>query len=223
MTGRAIGVFGGTFDPIHYGHLRTAYEVLAALQLSQVRFFPCGEPPHRAAPIGSPAQRRDLVAAAVEDEPRFALDERELHRIGPSYSVDTLASLRDEFDETPLALILGMDAFLGLLGWHRWHDLFELGHVVVAHRPGWKVPATGPLGDLVRERGTAQVGDLHSEAAGRIYVLAVTQLEIASTDIRAMIREGGDPRYLMPPRVQQLIEERGYYGPKGGCKDRIQQ
>lgn len=215
MRARAIGVFGGTFDPIHYGHLRTAYEVLVALQLRQVRFFPCGEPPHRAAPVGAPLERRDLVAAALQDEPRFVLDERELDRSGPSYSVDTLASLREELDSTPLVLVLGMDAFLGLLGWHRWLDLFELGHVVVAHRPGWKVPATGPLGDLVRERGTTEVSDLHSEMAGRIYVLAVTQLEIASTDIRKMIRQGGDPRYLMPRRVQRLIEERGYYGPEG--------
>lgn len=212
MTEQAVGVFGGTFDPVHYGHLRTAYEVLTALNLQKVLFLPCGEPPHRAAPVASPGQRRDLVAAAIADEPRFALDERELDRDGPSYSVDTMQSLREQMGATPLVLILGMDAFLGLLGWHRWQVLLELGHIVVAHRPGWKVPATGPLGDLVRERGTRVPEDLHSETTGRIYVLPVTQLEIASTDIREMIKDGRDPRYLMPAGVRQVISERGYYG-----------
>lgn len=206
-----VGVFGGTFDPIHYGHLRSAYELLQDLALGEVRFMPCGIPPHRHQPIADGALRLAMVRAAVADQPGFVVDDRELHRAGPSYSVDTLAALREEMPDRPLCLLLGMDAFLGLPKWHRWREILQLAHVVVAHRPGWRAPDMGALGDLLAERATARVDDLHRAAGGAIHVHAVTQLEISSTEVRALIRAGRDPRYLMPDAVGRIITASGCY------------
>lgn len=210
MTG-PIGIFGGTFDPIHYGHLRTAFELLRALKLAQVRFLPTGNPPHRENPLAASDLRLEMVRAAVAGQPGFSVDDREIRRSGVSYSIDTLTELRGEHPARSLCLLLGMDAFLGMPTWHRWREIFELSHVVVAHRPGWKAPITGPLGELMVDRGTGSVRDLHTSAAGRIYVRAVTQLEIASTDLRALIMSGQDLRYLVPDAVRDLIARTGCY------------
>ena len=201
-----MGVFGGTFDPIHFGHLRTAHELFKALQLSEVRFLPCGLPPHRASPVASAAERCDMVGLALDGQSGFVLDERELDRDGPSYSVDTLESLKDDYPSTALCLIVGMDAFLGLPRWNRWQRIFELAHVVVAHRPGWRVPYRGPLGEILRARRSRDGKELHAVDAGRIYVHPVTQLEISSTEIRDLIRSGNDPRFLLPEKVRQRIK-----------------
>lgn len=208
-----IGVFGGTFDPIHFGHLRTAFELWQALKLAQVRFLPTGNPPHREAPLASSELRLQMVRAAVDGQPGFAVDDREIRRSGVSYSVDTLADLRREHPQRSLCLLLGMDAFLGMPTWHRWREIFTLAHVVVAHRPGWKAPVTGPLGEEMVDRGTGSVHDLHAALAGRIHVHAVTQLEIASTDLRALILSGRDLRYLVPDAVRDLIVRTGCYAP----------
>lgn len=208
---RPIGIFGGTFDPIHYGHLRTAFELVQALDFEQVRFVPSARPPHRQAPGTDAALRLRMVRAAVEDEPRFVADDREVVRAGVSYSVDTLTSLRAELADRPLCLLLGMDAFLELPTWHRWQDILRLAHLVVAHRPGWRAPQSGLLGELMAERRTAGAGDLHEAPAGRIHVEIVTQLEISSTELRDAVRAGGDPRYLVPEAVRGVIVETGCY------------
>ena len=206
-----IGIFGGTFDPIHYGHLRTTLELMQALALDRVHFIPCANPPHRSAPMTPAHVRLRMVEAAVAAQPGFVADDRELKRSGVSYTVDTLASLRVDYPSVPLCLLLGMDAFLGLPQWHRWQALFELAHVVVAHRPGWQVPDAGTLGELLRERRTTSAAELAARSAGRVHVEAVTQLEISSTDLRASIRRGVDPRFLMPEAVRQIIIETECY------------
>ncbi len=214
MATRPIGVFGGTFDPIHLGHLRTALELRNTLDCREIRFLPCGLPPHRALPIADAETRAQMVRLAVGNEPGFVIDERELSRGGPSYSVDTLESLRAEFPTDPLCLFVGMDAFLGLPRWHRWERIFELAHIVVAHRPGWRVPARGPLGALISQRGRTKPDALHEEPNGYIFVHAVTQLEISSTEIRELIRSGRDPRFLMPDVVRDFVQQSGCYAPE---------
>ncbi len=205
------GLFGGTFDPIHCGHLRTAYELWQELQLDEVRFLPTGSPPHREQPSASAAMRLKMVQAAVADQPRFVVDDREVRRSGVSYSVDTLTELRQEYPQRSLCLLLGMDAFLGLPNWHRWRELLPLAHIVVAHRPGWKAPSRGPLGELMVDHGTGSIRELHERPAGCVYVHAVTQLEISSTELRALIIAGRDPRYLVPDQVRQIILETRCY------------
>src|SRR5690349_10749145 len=206
-----MGIFGGTFDPVHNGHLRTSFELREALHLAEVRFLPAGNPPHREQTQATAEMRLALVKAAVADEPGFTVDDRETRRSGLSYSVDTLAELRAEYPQRSLCLLLGMDAFLGLPNWHRWRELFHLAHVVVAHRPGWKAPTQGPLGELMVDRGTGAVNELHRSPAGRIYVHAVTQLEISSTELRQIIDAGRDPRFLVPDPVREIIRESGCY------------
>ena len=208
---RPIGVFGGTFDPVHYGHLRSAFEMLQALSFEQVRFVPCGDPPHRGVTYATSAQRLRLVELAIAGQDGFVVDDRELRRGGPSYTVDTLQTLREEHTNRSLGLIVGMDAFLGLTGWHRWDEILDFAHIVVAHRPGWKAPDIGELGELIAEHGTHRVDDLHNTTHGFIHIHAVTQLEIASTEIRDLIVAGRDPRFLMPDAVRDEIENTGLY------------
>ena len=155
--------------------------------------------------------RLAMVRAAVEDEPAFSVDDREVRRTGLSYSVDTLTELRAENPDRSICLLLGMDAFLGLPGWHRWREIIGLAHVVVAHRPGWKAPTQGPLGEVMVDHGTGTIRELHELPAGRIYVHAVTQLEISSTELRQLIARGGDPRYLVPDSVCRVLRDTGWY------------
>ena len=208
---RPIGIFGGTFDPIHYGHLRTAFELLQTLDFEEVRFIPCGDPPHRGVTFAPAALRLDMVQLATRNEPGFVVDDRELRREGPSYSVDTLASLRKEFPGRSLCLITGMDAFLGLPTWHRWDEILDFAHMVVAHRPGWRAPGEGTLGMLLAHHRTQRAVDLHEKLYGSVYIHAVTQLEIASTEIRNLVAQGYDPRYLMPDSVRAAIMESSCY------------
>jgi nicotinate-nucleotide adenylyltransferase len=206
-----IGIFGGTFDPIHYGHLRTALELLQRLSLTEIRFLPCADPPHRDTMPTAGAARLEMVKAAVAEQPSFVVDDREFSRKGPSYSVDTLHSLRSDYPSTPLCLLMGMDAFLGLPEWHHWEELTELAHIVVAHRPGWRAPERGALGELLLERGTDEVASLHESRCGRVFVTPVTQLEISATELRASLGAGLDPKFLMPDSVRTMIIESGCY------------
>ena len=209
MTGSpssaAIGVFGGTFDPVHYGHLRTAYEMLYSLRLREVRFVPAGDPPHRDPPRVAAQRRLELVRAAIADQPGFIVDDREVRRAGPSYTVVTVSELRAELPDSPICLIVGMDAFRGLPTWHRWQERLDLAHVVVAPRPGWLEPADGTLAELLGARRAAGVEALHARPSGCLHVQPVTQLEISSTELRELLAAGRDPRYLVPDSVRDSI------------------
>jgi nicotinate-nucleotide adenylyltransferase len=202
---KTIGVFGGTFDPIHFGHLRTAFELQQAVSLDEVRFIPCGDPPHRNITVANARQRFAMVELAIRDHPGFIADEREVLRNGASYTVDTLESLRKEFPDASLCLILGMDAFLGIPKWHKWQQLFELANIIVAHRPGWRKPTDGRLREILMHQSTAFPGELHWHHAGRVYIHAVTQLEIASSRIRELIANDYDARFLLPDVVNEYI------------------
>jgi nicotinate-nucleotide adenylyltransferase len=208
----AIGVFGGTFDPVHFGHLRTAYELGMRLELSQVRFVPCSVPPHRGEPVADAQARVRMLEAAIADVPEFVVDLRELERPGPSYTVDTLASLRADHPDDPLCLLLGMDAFLGLAGWRDWRRLLDLAHIAVANRPGWRVPDDGVLGRLLEDRRAPGRAALHERSHGSVLVVDVTRLEIASSDIKRSIQDGVAPKYLLPRAVWDIIVETECYG-----------
>lgn len=206
-----IGIFGGTFDPIHFGHLRPALELLERLSLAEIRFIPCRYPPHRQAPIASPEQRLAMLQLAITGEPGFMVDERELTRLGPSYMVDTLASLRAEKGSVPLCLILGTDAFRGLPKWHRWVELIELAHFLVVKRPGEPLPQEGELRHLLDERCICNPAQLEQQSAGFILPLELTQLEISATRIRTLIRAGWSARYLLPDAVWNYIQMKRLY------------
>jgi nicotinate-nucleotide adenylyltransferase len=211
MPQQPIGIFGGTFDPIHVGHLRTAHELMTALGLAEVRFVPCRLPPHRPPAVAPEALRLRMLEAALDGLPGFRVDGRELRRPGLSYMVDTLASLREEVGDRPLCLLLGLDAFLGLSTWHRWRDIPDLAHIVVARRPGVAQAIDGEAGELIQIRATANPADLARAPAGRVLLRDVTQLEISSSAIRALVAGGGDPRFLVPDAVLELIAKTHIY------------
>lgn len=208
---QAIGILGGTFDPIHNGHLRLAQELGAALSLSQVRFIPAGIPPHRDAPQTSTEHRQAMVSLAIADNPLFKLDARELAKTTPCYTVETLAELRAELGaEQPICLLMGADAFLGLPKWHQWRELFNLAHIVVAHRPGysedtWRSAMDYELLLEWQQRQTAEHTDVHIQASGKIVSYTMTALDISASRIRQMLENSQSPRYLLPDAVLDYI------------------
>jgi nicotinate-nucleotide adenylyltransferase len=218
-----IGILGGTFDPVHLGHLRTAVEVIERCRLSSLRLMPCGMPPHRPPPVAGADLRLRMLRAALAGEPRLAVDERELQRPGPSYMVDSLASLRAEFGTRGLCLVLGADAFLGLPSWKRWREICDLAHLIVLRRPGCEIQVDGELRDLLAARASDDITALHRAAAGVIRIEPVTQLDISSSAIRALVAAGDDPRYLVPDAVRDIILSTGCYrnfaGPAAGSTE----
>ena len=214
----AIAVFGGTFDPVHYGHLRTAQELLQRLPLAELRFVPARQPPHRGAPAASAEQRAAMVALAIAGQPHLRCERRELTRSGPSYTVDTLESLRGELGpDTPLVLVLGCDALLGLRSWHRRERLLELAHWLVVARPGWSLPALDAPSDgdafparLLRER-RVEAAELTRRPAGGVLSCALTPRDISSTRIRALLQSSASVEGLLPAAVLAYIQSRGLY------------
>ncbi|MBI5891494.1 MAG: nicotinate-nucleotide adenylyltransferase [Nitrosomonadales bacterium] len=215
---RPIGLLGGTFDPIHNGHLRIAQEALEQCGLEQVRFVPCGTPPHRPAPQAAAKARWEMVRLALNGHPDFLVDVHEIFRTDPCYTVDTLAALRAELGvQQPLCLILGGDAFLQLHTWHKWKRLFDLAHIVVLQRAGGL-----PLGNAMnnadaalqaeyRARLAPGAGALRETAGGAIFVADMPALEISSTDIRRRCAEGKSVRYLLPDVVVNYINTNSLY------------
>jgi nicotinate-nucleotide adenylyltransferase len=203
-----IGIFGGTFDPVHIGHLRTAYELRIRLGLERVYFVPAAVPPHREQPVASPELRARMLDAALTEESGLMVDRRELERGGPSYSIDTARSFREEFPRHAICLLLGMDAFLGLPEWHDWTELLDLVNIVIARRPGALLPESGPLGEFLKTHASRD-GDW--ARSGSIIVEDVTQLEVSATDLRASIRAGIEPRFLVPEAVWEIAVTSGCY------------
>ena len=204
--GRLIGILGGTFDPIHYGHLRPAYEVMQAAMLDEVRFIPNKQPPHRDAPLLDGELRCECIEMAIAHVPQFILDRREIERDGASYMVDTLASLAADFPEDQLCLIMGMDAFGGLQSWHRWQQILELCQLVVTTRPGTRLQDLSLDSDL-------QARIIHEPAAlkqgknGRILLQSVTQLDISASQIRQSLQRGEGTHFLLPDTIREKLEK----------------
>jgi nicotinate-nucleotide adenylyltransferase len=212
-----IGILGGTFDPIHYGHLRLAQEVADKLRLAEVRFLPSGTPPHRSSPGAPAADRLAMVQLAVTGNSLLTVDPRETLRAGPGYTVDTLMAIRAETGPAQsLVLMLGADAFLELATWSRWHQLFELAHVAVAYRPGfpvdtWQSRMPQPLAAEYNKRLMRQPLGIHTAPAGGIVVVPIAALDISATLIRDSIRAGANPRYLLPEQIIKYIQDNDLY------------
>ena len=212
-----IALLGGTFDPIHFGHLRLAEELAESLDIGEVRFIPAGQPPHRGQPRAAAIHRLEMARLAVAGNPRFVLDEREFHRAAPSYSVDTLTDLRAELGpQTPLVLFMGADAFLGLTTWHEWRHLFDLAHIAVAQRPGfsaaaWEDALPDPLRRILSTRRGEHPGELREKPAGHIFLQDITQLDISASQIRDRALRGKSLRYLVPDAVIAYLNENRLY------------
>ncbi len=209
-----LGIFGGTFDPIHYGHLRLAETAREALGLGRVRLIPAGQPPHRATPGAAGAHRLDMARLAAADDPAVELDPPEVEATQASYTILTLERLRAELGpRRPLVLLLGVDAFLGLPTWRRWTELFDFAHLAVANRPGYALDGAAlppALADQARRRQAAPAS-LGEAPAGRLVQFNMTPLAISATDIRARCAAGQSLRYLLPPAVLDYISRHQLY------------
>jgi nicotinate-nucleotide adenylyltransferase len=207
----AIGIFGGTFDPVHFGHLRAAVEAREKLAVADFRLLPAGRPPHRDAPGASPEQRLQMLRLAIAGCPDLQVDDREVRRAGYSYMADTLAEIRAEAGDVPLLLLIGQDAANALDTWHQWRRLFELAHLVVMRRPDAHFRCVGELRTEIERRRVHAPAGLHERPAGQVLSLEITQLDISSTDIRARLASHRSPRFLLPDQVLDYIRSQGLY------------
>ncbi|WP_240983213.1 nicotinate-nucleotide adenylyltransferase [Acididesulfobacillus acetoxydans] len=196
-----LGVMGGTFDPIHYGHLVAAETARIEFRLRQVLFVPTGNPPHKQEKKISPGELRfEMVRRAVADNPNFSLSRLEIERQGPSYTIDTLRILRKDHPESDLYFITGTDALREIFFWHEAAEILKLTNFVAVSRPGYEAR------DFLE-----QARKEHPEAQGRISLLEVPALAISSTDVRARVGRGQSIRYLLPEAVRRFIEEKALY------------
>ncbi len=211
----AIGLLGGTFNPIHFGHLRMAEELAEALKLNQVRFIPSANPPHKETPAINAQQRAAMVQLAIHENPTFVLDSRELSRDGASYTIDTLTSLRDELGaQVSMTLFMGSDAFTQFDTWHRWQEIIEYCHIALVQRPqlrGEQNRLSKTLETFLHHHYSENSDDLQGTASGIITMRKITALDISSTAIRHALEHGHSVRYLMPESVIDYIERHQLY------------
>jgi len=220
---KTIGLLGGTFDPIHLGHVRMAQEFKARLALDEMRLLPCHLPPHKATPVRSSAQRLAMVQLALKTTPELQVDARELLREQVSYTIDTLAELRRELGpDVSLCWCVGMDSLVSLNSWHRWQELLDYAHLVVATRPGWSLPASGEVAQwLAANRFEASW--LHEQAAGGVVIAPLSLVDVSSTQLREALAGRSREevkgcheantgwRELLPAGVYDYIEQQRLY------------
>ncbi len=216
-TPQALGLFGGTFDPVHFGHLRLATEVAEAFHLDQVLFLPAGLPYHRGRDAHASADERlTMLKLATQRDARFDVDDRELRREGPTYTFDTLTEIRRERGpEATLVFLLGSDAFGKIDTWHRWSELFDLAHFVVAVRAGdpeWESKGPGGFPRDAWPRTTLNQREMLGTPAGKVMTYVMTPIAISSTSIRTIAGEGGSIRYLTPDPVVEYVRTHRLYG-----------
>jgi nicotinate-nucleotide adenylyltransferase len=214
-----IGVYGGTFDPIHFGHLRPALDVVEAFKLEKCHFIPCSIPHHRMSPSASSEQRLEMVAAGIAAENRFILDSREINRNGISYTVDTLESIRNEVKHSKiLCLIIGIDVFIKFGQWHRWNEILSLCHIIVTHRPGWDAAQilgsnqmSAELSQVIKRNLVTKEVELKEIQSGKIIFQSVTQLDISATKVRKLLAAKKSIQYLVPDEVIKIIKNQNIY------------
>ena len=208
-----IGIYGGTFDPVHFGHLRPALDVYSLLTLSKIHFIPCGQPPHRDPPVASSQQRLEMLNLAVERQSDFIVDDREINRTGASYMVDTIKSLVSDFPDEKFCLIIGMDAFVNFDTWKDWSTITEFVSLVITQRPRFE-PDSIPNSDLIEYMNEKRVNDkasLLNSKQTHCFFCPVTQLDISATKIRELVRDGSSIDYLVPENVANYIQDENLY------------
>jgi len=205
-----IGIFGGTFDPVHHGHLRIALDAAEALELQQIRLVPLAQAVHREQPLASVTQRLAMLHLAIDGHSLYTVDDREIQRGGDSYMIDTLTSLQQDLPGETLCLLMGSDAFNGFMRWRDPEGILATAHIAVLQRPGYRLPDDPSLRELTEIHHT-DVSGLQRGSSGGLVFLDVTQLEIASSNIRQRIQEGRDPAWLLPDAVGDYITRQELY------------
>ncbi|WP_173291839.1 nicotinate-nucleotide adenylyltransferase [Thiosulfativibrio zosterae] len=207
FSGQYIGINGGTFDPIHFGHLRPALEVQLALGLEEVRFIPCYKPVHRDQPSVSAEHRCAMIALAIASQPKFVLDKVEIEQGGPSYMVHTLQTLTKRYPAKGLVLMMGTDAFAKFDTWFEWQTILKLANLAITHRPGEPIPQSGEVGQLFKKSWVPKL----TEPFGQIVDVPITQLELSATALRSYLKQGVCVDYLLPSPVINYIQQHQLY------------
>jgi nicotinate-nucleotide adenylyltransferase len=211
LLNKAIGILGGTFDPVHLGHINLASKVLQEIELSEIRFIPCFKQAHKDI-IATVEARLAMLELAIVGQPKFRIDSREIKRQGISYMLDTLKSLRQELPNTPLCFIMSIDAFAKFTAWHRWREIIEFAHLIVADRPGFSLQGiTSELNTLIEERQADKAEFLYTNLAGYIFFVKIAPLQIAAHEVRDLIRAGKSAEHLLPSEVWQYILQNSLY------------
>jgi nicotinate-nucleotide adenylyltransferase len=211
MPVRLTGILGGTFDPVHYGHLKSARYVMREAGLDELRLIPGHQPVHREAPVANAEQRLAMLRLALHEFPEFVIDERELRRGGPSYTYDTLTELRREYPDVHICLLMGLDAFKGFTGWYRWPEILELAHVLVMIRPGYGLTSQDDVSALLQQHALSTFGGLRAQPGGGILSVQVPAENISSTAIRERLRHGQSVQGLLPSAVEQWLRQHPVY------------
>lgn len=209
-----IGILGGTFDPIHLGHIHIARELLQRLSLNQVRFIPCYLPPHRDMPEANAEQRMQMVKLALENLPNFVADNREIQRNNTSYMIDTITSLRNEFSNTPLVLIMGVDQFDTFDTWHHWQEILQYTHLAIVNRPGYQLITNQNLDELLKNHQTEDKLTIQNNLYGQIIFQDIAPSPISATDTRSQLHLGKNAEPFVPAAVWQYIQTNNLYIPK---------
>ena len=209
----AVALFGGTFNPVHNGHLRIASELAELLPISELRMMPCGVPPHRDKKMVSAQQRLEMLQIGIgHDNPALTIEDIELQRTTPSYSIDTVNLIRRNLGPSvPLILCLGMDALASISSWHRWEQLLDFCHIAVSSRPGFAAPKKGPLYEWINQHCCADLSKLEERPAGHIYFCDLTMLAVSSTIIRDKVKNKESIRYMTPDSVVNYIQQHRLY------------
>lgn len=211
MKAEFIGLYGGTFDPVHLGHLTAASDVQKSIDLDEVRMILSSIPPHRDQPVLSAKDRFSLLTMALKNEPKLCADSGEMERDGPSYMVDTLKGYRKEKPDCSLVLILGMEAFNGLMSWRCWEKLIDLAHIVVTDRAGFHNEMEKTLAGHFQPHLTKEKSQLKQLTHGKIYVQSVSPVAVSATDIRRRIANKEPVRHMLTNGCWEMMQENGFY------------
>ena len=209
-----VGLFGGTFDPIHIGHLNTAIRLKEKFQLKEMRLILCARPPHRSAPVCSVVDRKKMLSLAVSEKKYqdLIIDDIECKRTGLSYTLDTVSELRNQIgSEVPMYVCLGMDSFLSINTWNHWKDLVSMTHIIVAKRPGSEPPKSGEVYDFIKKYRSINLQNLSNAPSGNIFLAEMIPMSISSTAIRKAIFEKDYPYKFLPKKVIKYIKENELY------------
>ena len=208
----SIGLFGGTFDPVHNGHLKIASEMLRLLNLTELRFVPCAFPSHRNTPVVSPEERAAMIELAIEIEPRFVCDRREISRMTTSYTIDTLAEVREELGvHSTIVFLMGCDALMAINKWKSWSSLLNFAHLVIVDRPGWSREFPSDVGEWIKINRASAVIELQRSPHGLIYLTSSDALDISSTEVRRILGCGGAAQDILPVSVRKFAVENKLY------------
>jgi nicotinate-nucleotide adenylyltransferase len=207
-----IGILGGTFDPIHNGHLGLAFEAIEQLKLDQVKLIPLNIPPHRSKPVASPSQRCEMIESVIQDNPSICIDQRELESDAISYTINTLKSLRHEYEDSVFYLIIGRDAFDKIDSWKDWQELLDYTHIIVANRPGERNHNLSiELLNWIEQHQTTSQKLLKDNLSGKIYFIDIPMLDISSSMIRQLVSDNQPVDKLLATSTQNYIKENHLY------------